>query len=282
MSIAADFPVEQTVRARSSVRTYAQRPLPAELKDRIRACFPLLSNPFSVEVSFCLLETRTAPGGEKLGTYGVIKDADCFIGATVPDGKFALEGLGYSFEKLILCLTVLGLGTCWLGGTFKRGAFASALNVKENEFFPAISPVGYPLGKKRALESVMRWASKADQRKDWSTLFFLRDFSHPLTEDTAGDYACPLEMLRLAPSANNRQPWRIVMDLNALHFYREPMPGASKLPSLDFSRIDIGIAACHFHLSALEKGLNGSFQKLPNPVIFTPEKLQYAFSWVYR
>jgi len=280
MDFAPAFPVEQTVRTRSSVRTYEQRPLSDELKAQIRAYFSTLSNPFSVPVSFFLLETAAAPGGEKLGTYGVIKGADCFIGATVPNDALALEALGYSFEKLILYITTLGLGTCWLGGTFKRSAFASALEVKENELFPAISPVGYPLGKKRVTESVMRWMAKADQRKDWHSLFFFRDFSHPLSEAEAGDYAFPLEMLRLAPSATNRQPWRVVLDFNALHFYREQVPGASRLPSLDFTHVDLGIAACHLHLAALEKGLTGSFQKLPDPVIFTPEKLKYAFSWV--
>lgn len=280
MVFAPDFPVEQTVKARSSVRTYQQRTLSDELKDRIKGYFCTLSNPFSVEPSFFLLEAATAPGGEKLGTYGVIKGADYFICATVPNGELSLEALGYSFEKLILHVTALGLGTCWLGGTFKRGAFASALDLKENELFPAISPVGYPLGKKSVTESVMRWMAKSDQRKDWNSLFFFRDFSHPLSESEAGDYAFPLEMLRLAPSATNRQPWRVVLDFNALHFYRQQVPGAAKLPSLDFTHIDIGIAACHFHMAALENGLTGSFQKLPDPVIFTPEKLKYAFSWV--
>ena len=34
---------------------------------------------------------------------------------------------GYVFEWLILRATDLGLATCWLGGTFKRGAFGQAV-----------------------------------------------------------------------------------------------------------------------------------------------------------
>ena len=37
-------------------------------------------------------------------------------------------------------------------------------------------------------------------------------FAEPLTEEEAGDYQFPLEMLRLAPSAVNKQPWRVVAD----------------------------------------------------------------------
>jgi hypothetical protein len=133
-----------------------------------------LSNPFSVDVSFRLLEMKEAVKGEKLGTYGVIKGARDFIGATVAEGELALEALGYSFEKLILFATSIGLGTCWLGGTFSRSGFASAMGFKGNELFPAISPIGHPLGKKRVAESLMRWVVKADQRKSWNELFLSR------------------------------------------------------------------------------------------------------------
>jgi len=273
------FPVEKTVKARSSVRTYEDRALSSETKEKINAYIGTLSNPFSVDVSFCLLQSDAAAKGEKLGTYGVIKGAKDFIGATVVDGELALEGLGYSFEKLILYAASLGLGTCWLGGTFKRSEFAKAIAVKDNELFPAISPIGYPFGKKRLVESLVRKIAKADMRKDWSEIFFNNDFSSPLTASDAGEFAFLLEMLRLAPSAVNKQPWRIVKASNAYHFYKTKAPENSRA-SLDIQRVDIGIAACHFHLAALEKDLPGRFEKLPTPEIHTPAHEQYVFSWV--
>ena len=274
-----DFPVEKTVRARYSVRTYENRALSKREKDQIEACMTALTNPFSVEVSFRLLEKKTSDGGEKLGTYGVIKGAGDFIGASVEDGELALEALGYSFEKLVLYATSLGLGTCWLGGTFNRSGFAAAMNLKEGELFPCISPVGHFAGKKRAMESLMRRAIKADQRKEWSELFFKQEFSQPLAEAEAGEFAFPLEMVRLAPSAANKQPWRIVQDTDAYHFYK-----ASTLKhndeKMDIQRVDMGIAACHFHLAALEKGLPGQFRKLSEPAIQGAEQMQYMFSWI--
>ena len=274
-----DFPIEKTVKARSSVRTYEDRPLTSETKAQINKYIGTLSNPFSADVSFRLLESKTAANGDKLGTYGVIKGAKDFIGATVAEGEFALEALGYSFEKLILYAASLGLGTCWLGGTFKRSEFTKAIAVKDNELFPAISPIGYPLGRKRLVESLARRIAKADIRKDWSELFFKNDFSRTLTQADAGDFAFPLEMLRLAPSAVNKQPWRIIQTENAYHFYKTKAPESSRA-SLDIQRVDIGIAACHFHLAALEKNLPGRFEKLPAPDISTPEHEQYIFSWV--
>lgn len=273
-----DFPVEKTVKARSSVRTYENRGLSKNEKDQLNTYIADLSNPFSIDVTFRLLEKAASSDGEKLGTYGVIKGSGCYIGASVEDKELSLEALGYSFENLILYATSLGLGTCWLGGTFNRGGFATAMNLKEGELFPCISPVGYPADR-RALESLMRWASKSNRRKEWSELFFNRNFSQPLTKAGAGEFAFPLEMLRLAPSAVNKQPWRIVQDKNMYHFYKAGNQKNGNV-KIDIQRVDIGIAACHFHLAALEKGLPGEFKKLIKPEIQSPEQLQYVFSWV--
>ena len=275
-----NFPVDQTVKERYSVRTYEDQPLTVEAKKNINAYIATLSNPFSINVSFCLLESKTEKNAPKLGTYGVIKGATDFIGATVVKSDFSLEALGYSFEKLILYATSLGLGTCWLGGTFNRSEFTAAMCVKKDELFPCISPVGYPAAKKRLAESIVRKIGKMDQRKTWSALFFNNDFSTPLVPTDAGVYTFPLEMLRLSPSASNKQPWRIVRSNNTFHFYEAKTPGYSDKAAYDIQRVDIGISACHFHLAAIEKGLTGNFVKQPQPNITVPEHSHYIFSWV--
>lgn len=275
-----DFSVEKTVKARSSVRAYEPRTLSMEIKEKMNRYINTLDNPFSVNVSFCLLGKETAVNGEKLGTYGTIKGAGDYIGASVKNEDLALEALGYEFEKLILYATSNGLGTCWLGGTFNRGEFANAMNVKENNLFPAISPIGYPLGKKHIRELLIRKIAKSDQRKDWNTIFFNNDFSRPLTQSETGEFAFPLEMLRLAPSASNKQPWRIIQSENAFHFYEEKAQGYDNLLGFDIQRVDLGIAACHFHLAVLEKGLAGKFEKLTRPDIQTKGNVDYIFSWI--
>lgn len=273
-----DFSIEETVKTRSSVRSYLDRPLPFGEKEQIRNYIAGLSNPFSVEVSFHLLGKNVSASGEKLGTYGVIKGASDFVGATVAPGELGLEALGYSFEQLILYLTSLGFGTCWLGGTFDRSGFAEAMKLREGDLFPAISPIGYSQEKRRVMDSMVRWVAKSNQRQPWDTLFFKDDFSHPLTQAEAGDYVVPLEMLRLAPSAGNKQPWRVVQDKDTYHFYEMRSMKDSKL-GIDIQRTDVGIGACHFHLAALERDLPGRLVKLDKPEIHVPEKMRYLFSW---
>jgi hypothetical protein len=64
----------------------------------------------------------------------------------------------------------------------------------------------------------MRAVISADKRKAWNDLFFDADHT-PLTEMLAGAYAVPLEMVRLGPSASNKQPWRIIRDRDRFDFF---------------------------------------------------------------
>lgn len=278
-----DFPVEQTIKERYSVRTYQEKtPITGEDKEKLMAYANALSNPFGVHVSFHLLETKDESNTQKLGTYGVIKGTNTFLGATVPAGEFSLEAVGYDFEKLILYATHLGIGTCWLAATFNRSAFTTAIGVKEDELFPAISPIGYEAKKKSLTESLFRKTLKSNQRKNWNELFFMENFNTPLTEKDAGEYALPLEMLRLAPSATNKQPWRIVKSNGVYHFYAEIDSSKNDENPTVIQRVDVGISASHFHLAALEKGLSGKFEKLADVDIAAPKGLRYLFSWISK
>lgn len=275
-----DFPVEPAVKQRYSVRTYQQAtPISDADKVKLMTYANALTNPFGVPVSFHLLETKDL-NAKKLGTYGVIKGTKVYIGVTVPAGPLSLEAVGYDFEQLILYATNLGIGTCWLAGTFDRRAFTSAIGVKENEQFPAISPIGYPAEKKSLTESVFRKTLKSNHRKNWNELFFKNNFDTPLTQADAGEYASPLELLRLAPSATNKQPWRIVLSNGIYHFYGQIDPNKHDKHPNAIERVDVGIGASHFHLAALEKGLTGRFQTLTNVNIVSPKELRYLFSWL--
>jgi len=238
MDLIFDTPVEDIIKERCSVRTYREESVPEELKKKINDHIVGLSNPFHVRVSFRSLEAEVGANAPKLGTYGVIKGAGNYIGASLKEEELALEGLGYEFEKLILYITSLGMGTCWLGGTFKREEFAEAMSLEEEELFPVVSPFGFAADKKSFTELAMRFVAKSDKRKDWSELFFKDNFSTALSKSEAGRYQDPLEMLRLGPSASNKQPWRVVKEENLYHFYEKQSPGYSKAFRYDIQRIE--------------------------------------------
>ena len=275
-----DFSIEEVVKKRYSVRNYKDVGIEAEKINEIKVFIDSLDNPFGKEVHLHLFHIEDSKEKKKLGTYGVIKGARNYIGTTIKLESMTLEALGYEFEALVLYLAHLGLGTCWLGGTFDRKGFARAMNIKEGELLPIISPYGYAADKKHIAELAMRKMIKADHRKDWNELFFIKDFNTALSKEEAGDFAFPLEMVRLAPSASNKQPWRVVVEDDVLHFYEQREPGYSDVFPYDIQRVDLGIAAAHFDFSVREKGIKGQFKIESPSEIRLPKNIEYAFSWI--
>ena len=272
--------IENIIRKRYSVRTYSNQAVGEDIRNKIMAYAESIENPFGPDVRYKWLDKKQLPKGEKLGTYGIIQGADLYIGTAVLEHENAMEALGYAFEKLVLYMTELGLGTCWLGGTFNRKAFTEAMALKNGEIFCIVSPVGYPADKKSFVEKIMRIGSKGDKRNGWEMHFFKDNFQTPLTEDEAGEYALPLEMVRLAPSAVNRQPWRVVLKDGMYHFFEKHTRDSDVPGGIDMHRIDLGIALCHFHVTAEEKELKGRFERVDVSGIEPDGNMSYITSWI--
>ena len=271
------FNLSDAVKSRYSMRTFSSKEVSPETRQKILDYAEKITNPFGPKIRIKFIEKQTSAEGEKLGTYGIIKNANLFLGVAIKNVEGAQEALGYEFEQLVLYMTSLGLGTCWIGGTFDRGAFAEAMKPEADEIFTIICPIGYGTGRKRFFEKIMRANMKADSRLAWNKLFFKNNFTTPLLVYDCPDYEEALEFVRQAPSAVNKQPWRIVFDGKAFHFYEYHSMAAAE--NFDIQRVDMGIAFNHFELAAQEKNLNGRFVKLA-PEIKAPENTEYITSWI--
>jgi hypothetical protein len=281
-------PITEVIEQRFSCRTYLDIPIEAE-KQRVLEAFlaQAESGPFGVPTRFKLIAAsendRSSLRG--LGTYGIIRGATGFILGAVSGGDRHLEDFGYRMEEIILFATDLGLGTCWLGGTFAKSRFASKMGLRGDEVMPCVTSVGYISGQRGLVDRLIRRQAGSHSRLAWKRLFFDRQFGVPLPPEAAGAYAGPLEMVRLGPSASNKQPWRIVKDDNAWHFYLQRTPGYlqgmdGRFVVADLQRVDLGIALCHFELAAREAGLAGRWV-LDEPDLKTPDDLvEYTASWV--
>lgn len=273
------FDIEKAIRKRRSVRTFEKKKIDQNTKNEIIEYACALHNPLGPKATFRLIEKAADAKGEKLGTYGIIKGAELYVGAKIKREEYYAEALGYDFEQLVLYLTDKGLGTCWLGGTFNKGGFAKVMEVGEDELFTIVSPIGHTAPKMSMTEKLMRKGSKGDMRLHWDELFFEDEFGKPASEEAAGDYKDVLELVRLAPSAVNRQPWRIVIKDGAFHFYQSGIKADDK-ESCEMHRIDMGIAICHFHLAAMQKGQQGRFERSEPAVEGVPHNADYIISWI--
>jgi hypothetical protein len=147
----------------------------------------------------------------------------------------------------------------------------------------AIGEIAHPQQKRKGMISQFAGASR---RLPWGKLFFNYIFSEPLLRWEAGEYTLPLEMLRLAPSASNKQPWRVISYNQYWRFYLQRTPGYRKDPIklvlglCDLQRLDMGIAMCHFELTAKELGLKGEWVVEETLVKYPYELTKYVVSWV--
>ncbi len=273
-----NIPIEETIKKRVSTRTYEPKRLSKKDKEKLVNEISQLTNPFGENVRIHLIEKDSDSNGEKLGTYGVIKGANTYLGVTTDKTEFGLVAAGYQFENLVLIATNMGLATVWLAATFSRKQFEKAMNIQEDELFPAISPIGYTTGKKSITESLMRKTMKSDKRKPWEEIFFQDSFGKALSRIEANEYVKPLEMLRLAPSATNAQPWRVVKKQDSYHFFETHKSNASEDDKM-IKKVDLGIALSHFHQTALEQGSAGHFEKLADTKIDIPQNTNYIISW---
>lgn len=270
--------VKEVIKRRISNRTYEERSLTEEDKKKLLEFNSTLTNPFGVEVKVQYISKEKGADDIQLGTYGTIKGAKDFLAITVKDQPYAMEAIGYQFENLVLYATDMGIGTVWLAGTFKRKDFINAIEIGEDDLFPCICPLGYPAQKQSFLEKITKASLGSKKRKDWDKLFFLDDFTKALTKADAGIYEDALEMLRLAPSATNSQPWAVVKEGNKFHFfcnYKNTLNDDVK----KIKHIDIGIALSHFHQTAMSKGLNGNLQ-IEDIGFSIPDNMHYVLSYI--
>ncbi|NQU27714.1 MAG: nitroreductase [Candidatus Marinimicrobia bacterium] len=274
--------ITELITSRSSWRSYKSQTLEPELHSQIIDYINRQTQgPLGHTTRFQLIE-KDDPlriDNASFGTYGFIKNARNFIAGAVKKGTRHWEDYGYNLEKIILKMTDLNLGTCWLGGTFKRSEFGPLLKVGTKEVIPAITPVGNGTKNRAIRDRVIRWGAKSRTRRPWEILFFDGSFSLPLSVSNAGKFAKALEMVRLAPSASNRQPWRIVRHGGTFHFYLQRTPNYSGFTkSKDLQRVDMGIAMCHFDLTVREAGIVGGWIE-SEPKLDLLELAEYIISW---
>ena len=234
---------------RISTRTYRNKKLSDnEIKEimKVVSLHNDTKGPFGNGFDFTFNQNHNdLSNGKKIGTYGFIKNVPAFVGGVSKNTMESIIDFGFAFESLLLSLTDSGYDTCWLGGTFKRKEYRGQLEM--DEIIPAISPVGYRANKTTLIEKTMRKLAGARKRLSTDKLFKQYLNEVPVDMTIKSSINTCLELVQLGPSASNKQPWRLYLDDNTVHFYIERTP---KYPSVslgyDIQALDIGIALCHF------------------------------------
>ncbi len=281
-------PVTELIQQRFSCRKYSRDPIPTDLQQTLRERMEQFSgkpNDPAMRFDLVAVEEQDGQALRGLGTYGFIQNASGFVVGALKAGQQDLEAYGYRLQQIVLAATDLGLGSCWLGGTFNKSAFARKIDLQDGERIPAILAIGVIDDAVQARQGLIRQQVRGDRRIPWEQLFFDGSWGVPLSRESAGSYATALEMVRVGPSASNKQPWRIVQGEGAYHLFLQRTKGYRNLVTRlvqidDMQRLDMGIAMCHFELSARELGLHGHWGTVDHGLALPDDQIEYIASWL--
>lgn len=281
----------EAIKQRRSIRNYSDETIPQEVVDKINEYInskELMDGPFGHTFKIVFLQKKM---GDAPGTYGYIKNAPAVLAGVANYEKLTLFELAYVFHGLVLFLVSKGLQTCWVGASFKHDDIIQAGGVKEDEIVPAIAFVGYQKvnkngeRQKHTFEKIMLKGLKPHNRHPIEEFGFLHDFNTPLTEETAGIFYDALNIAKLAPSAQNKQSWRVIVaDENTIHFYVEKslmgMVGTGfRKYACPPEYVENGIFARHFTIWMEDQGIKGHFEVNDPQITLPSENHEYMVSW---
>ena len=212
----------EAMRARHAVRDYLDTPIEAgalkALKEEVAAC----NAEGALHIQLAAEEPQAFRG--ILAHYGKFRNVRNYIALVGKKGDDLDEKLGYYGERLVLLAQQLGLNTCWVAATYRKGKTAAKISLGES--LRCVISLGYGVEqgkshKNRPVEQVCKSEAEGEAPA-W--------------------FSAGLEAAMLAPTARNQQSFLLTL-----------LPdGTVKAEAAGgfFARMDLGIVKYHFEAGA--------------------------------
>lgn len=118
------MPITNVMRERHTVRKYLDKPLPAEVVNKLQARIDLLNQEHNVAMRLVCNDNRAFGAALRLV---LAKGVQNYLVLAAQETPVFEERLGYCSADFMLFAQELGLNTWWVGGTYsKKGAAAGA------------------------------------------------------------------------------------------------------------------------------------------------------------
>lgn len=216
--------IYEAMRARHSVRAYEQREIEGEIKDMLEDKIAELNGRSGLHIQLITHEPKAFDS--PMAHYGKFSGVTDYIAMIGKKGADLEEKCGYYGEKLVLFAQQLGLNTCWVAVSYKKIKTAYMLDAGEK--LCIVIAIGY--GKTQGVPHKSKAPSEvADMGNvpEW--------------------FKKGVEAALLAPTAVNQQKFFFAIADGKV---------SAKAGRGFYSRIDLGIAKCHFELGAGKKNFN--------------------------
>lgn len=199
-------------------------------------------------IHFQLKLNDDAPFKGFTASYGMFYNAVNYL-ACVVDTSYddCLQRAGYWAEMFALKAVNLGLGTCFVSGTFKASRIAAQMRVTWR--LPFIVLFGYPEERETTfMARMMRKIAGSNIRPSAEKVLGKDSLPFDTVREKWPELITPLEAVACAPSAMNRHPVRI--RINGATGDESPSVTASLIKENSQSDIDLGIALANWEVAA--------------------------------
>lgn len=209
----------EAIRRRHSVRQYTDQPIPAEVLAELEAEAAACNREGGLHMQLVSNEPEAFQGiMAHYGSFRGVRNYLALIGSKGPDLD---EKIGYYGERLVLKATQLGLDSCWVALTFRKGK--CRCTVAPGEKLVCVAALGYGVThgvphKSRPMEDLCQVRGEMPA---W--------------------FRSGMEAALLAPTAVNQQKFRLTLDGNTVQ--AESTGGF-------YSKVDLGIVKYHFEAGA--------------------------------
>lgn len=223
--------MRSAIENRVSRRKFEKEPITGWEKEKIISLINQLNEESGLTIEF--MEDGSGAFGKLSKSYGLFTNVRSLILMKgKKDEKDLKEKIGYYGEDLVLAVTDLGLGTCWVGGTFEK----EALTIESEEELACVVVVG----KVAAPSLTEKMVRSATHRKVKSMEERIIS-NQPLPQWVLNG----MNAVLLAPSAKNTQKVMFKYENNTL--------SAHIANDYSMDLIDLGIAKKHFEIGAKGK-----------------------------
>lgn len=215
----------EAMKERHSVRSYNEKAIEGDVKTELLSYIEQCNKESGLHMQLILNEPQAFGGF--MAHYGKFSGVKNYIAMIGKKEDKLEEKCGYYGEKVVLKAQTLGLNTCWVAMTYSK--IKTAFQINDGEKLCLVIAVGYGetqgTGHKvKPAESVM----KAEK---------------PVPEW----FQKGIDAALLAPTAMNQQKFLFTLNGNSV---------STAAGKGFYTKIDLGIAKCHFEVGAGKENFN--------------------------
>ena len=218
--------LQEAIMARHSVRAYQEKPLSAEVTDKLQDKIAQLNRDGRLHMQLIMNEPKAFLG--TLAKYGKFRGVNNYVVMAGQKADGLDERIGYYGEQLVLFAQTLGLNTCWVGLSYTKVPGTYVLD--DGEVIKAYIAIGYgeTQGVSHKIKTVKQVSNATGTTPPW--------------------FNAGVEAALLAPTAVNQQ--KFSFHYLGMSDNRNQVLAKKGFSLIGYTQMDLGIAKCHFEIAA--------------------------------